>query len=452
MTAWVTVAVLQSVVNGLAQGVALAAAVWLLLRALRSNAATRHAVWFAALAAIVVLPFLHMLEASQAEPAVSPMPASAAAPLAALLTIPAPGVWAVWLFAAWAAIAAVLLARVAWSYGSLRRLKRHAAPVGEEQQRRFEALVAAFPGRRAALAASAEIPVPVAAGLRNPVILIPEALLSELSAAELDQVLLHELAHVRRRDDWTNLFEKIAGAVFFFNPAVLWIARRLDLEREIACDDRVVSATGNVRPYALCLTRLVELAGLKRSPQLAPGAVARKPQITYRIDALLSRRRSASPRFSKLALAAGSGAVAVAGALAAWTAPVAVAMPAIASVPAAVGPIAAAAVAYAAPVQPPAVPAQRALAKPRFRRAAVPAHRAEHVIASRSAPVPQPQAGTVSGQLVVVQQVTWAAPRDPVAAYCVFYFGSSPGPVARAWVTIFWTPPPPPAAPRLKQA
>ena len=73
-------------------------------------------------------------------------------------------------------------------------------------------------------------------------------------------MLLHELAHLRRWDDWTKLAQRLAEAIFFFHPAIYWIARNLNLEREVACDDWVVVHTGRTKPYALCLTRLVETA------------------------------------------------------------------------------------------------------------------------------------------------------------------------------------------------
>ena len=98
------------------------------------------------------------------------------------------------------------------------------------------------------------------AGLRRPSILIPARLLDELEEAELDQIGLHEAAHLARRDDYALLFQRVIEALFALHPVVRWIARQIDLEREIACDDLVVEATGRPRSYASCLTRVVELA------------------------------------------------------------------------------------------------------------------------------------------------------------------------------------------------
>jgi len=80
--------------------------------------------------------------------------------------------------------------------------------------------------------------------------------LRELSPEELRVVLLHEFAHLRRWDDWTNLLQKLVRTIFFFHPAVWWIERRLSLEREMACDEAVLAETENPQAYAECLVSL----------------------------------------------------------------------------------------------------------------------------------------------------------------------------------------------------
>lgn len=397
MANWIAEAALGPILNGILVGVALAVGVWLLLHLLpRTNATTRYAVWSATLLAIVCLPAL-MTEA----PAGAGQ-GTAAGGAAPLLTLPAPGPWVLWALGAWLVVSLALLARIAWSYGSVRRLKRHGAPLAEQHQAEFEDLLKAYPGwRDVRIRASAEIGVPLAAGLFNPVILIPESLPAQLSEAEFRQVLVHELAHIRRWDDWTNLAQKLAEAAFFFHPAVVWIARRLNLEREIACDDWVVSMTGAARPYAACLTRLVELGAFPRGPQLVHGAVAGKRQISHRIESLLSRKRARSPRFSRIGVLAGSGALAVAAVLAAHLAPIAVAEPVLAALSPAVAPITAVRMAYAVP--------PRVSPRPLMRRVAT-APRQE------------------TARYVVVQEWT-----------CVVYFGGARQ--TSRWVTILWTHP-----------
>ena len=120
------------------------------------------------------------------------------------------------------------------------------------------------------LCVSDEIDVPVAVGLFDAMILIPRSLLERLSANEVDQISLHELAHLRRADDWTNSFQRVAIALLGWNPAAIFVSQQLDLEREVACDDWVLSLTGTVRPYALCLTKMAESSSWPRQPMPVP--------------------------------------------------------------------------------------------------------------------------------------------------------------------------------------
>ena len=84
--------------------------------------------------------------------------------------------------------------------------------------------------------------------LIDPMIVLPKWTLGELSTSELNSILIHELAHIERRDDWTNLAQRILRALFFFHPAVWWVERQLSLEREMACDDVVLARTANQWP------------------------------------------------------------------------------------------------------------------------------------------------------------------------------------------------------------
>ena len=179
-----------------------------------------------------------------------------------------------------------MLARVAWSFDHIHGLKRRAALIGKRNDIR--------------VLASTEVRVPMAAGFVHRAIVFPRSLVAELSQEEFEQVLCHEMAHLRRWDDWTQLIQAIVQAVLFFNPAVYWIGRRLKIEREMACDDWVVSTTGEARPYAACLTHLHELTRQASAPQLAAGATTRKRwQISARIEALLQPGRNSTPRFSR---------------------------------------------------------------------------------------------------------------------------------------------------------
>jgi len=114
--------------------------------------------------------------------------------------------------------------------------------------------------------------MPSALGLGRGVVALPRALVATLDAAELDRIALHELAHLRRRDDWTRLGQAIVEAVAGVHPAIWWIGRRLHLECEAACDEFVVARTGDAKRYAASLTRVAAFAGRRAQPSLSPGA------------------------------------------------------------------------------------------------------------------------------------------------------------------------------------
>jgi hypothetical protein len=124
-------------------------------------------------------------------------------------------------------------------------------------------------------------------GFFNPRILLPPALLQKLSARELQQVVLHEMEHLRRGDDWTNLLQKIGLTLFPLNPVLYWAEGRLCAERELACDDRVLRSSYTRKAYAMCLTRLAEDSVIRRKFSLALGAWDRRSELVSRVQRLL---------------------------------------------------------------------------------------------------------------------------------------------------------------------
>jgi hypothetical protein len=246
--------------------------------------------------------------------------------------------------------------------------------------------------------------------LYKPAVLVPGFLIERLSDEELGNVLTHELAHLRRGDDWMNLVQRLIEAVIFFHPAVLWIGRRLRLEREIACDDWVVAMTGTPRPYAACLAKLAALMPAA-SPQLAPGVVARKPEISIRVEALLAKGRNGAARSSKPVLALASIGLAAAGMAALPLAPVSVGEVSVPALAARTLAVPAPAMAYAAPK-----PAARARVPEAPRLAKI----------RRPARVPQ--------ETVLLEEVTVAAWRGPAVAYYIVCLQRGEA----GWVQVFW--------------
>jgi hypothetical protein len=121
----------------------------------------------------------------------------------------------------------------------------------------------------------------------------------------MKQIILHELAHLDRGDDWTNLLQKLLRALCPLNPALFWAERHLCLEREQACDDAVLDAAGNARAYATCLTNLAAHRLVKRAALLAPGLWKRHSELAGRVENILHRRRNLGPMLSRGLVAAG---------------------------------------------------------------------------------------------------------------------------------------------------
>jgi beta-lactamase regulating signal transducer with metallopeptidase domain/peptidoglycan/xylan/chitin deacetylase (PgdA/CDA1 family) len=103
------------------------------------------------------------------------------------------------------------------------------------------------------------VEVPTVIGWLRPVILVPTSVLAGLTPQQLEALLAHELAHIRRYDYLVNLMQAIVETLLFYHPAVWWVSRQIRMEREHACDDLAVAACGNKILYARALTELEEM-------------------------------------------------------------------------------------------------------------------------------------------------------------------------------------------------
>ena len=101
-------------------------------------------------------------------------------------------------------------------------------------------------------------------GVWRPLILFPVGLINQLSADEVNAILRHELAHLRRNDPLWQALQEVVATLFFYHPLVYWLGRSLDQEREFACDDVVVAASGR-KTYARALLRV---AAFSLSPKI----------------------------------------------------------------------------------------------------------------------------------------------------------------------------------------
>ena len=124
-------------------------------------------------------------------------------------------------------------------------------------QQRLDGLAARLRiSKPVALLESCLAEVPVVIGYARPVILMPVGLLAGLPVAQVEAILIHELAHIRRQDYLVNLMQTFIEGLLFYHPAVWWISGVIRAERENCCDDLAVAVTGDARQYAAALAAL----------------------------------------------------------------------------------------------------------------------------------------------------------------------------------------------------
>ncbi len=287
----------ERVLNSLPEGLLIALFAWLLLRLIgRQNSGTRFAVWFVALMAVAGLSFFGGFRLSADHPLLAVNRVSP--------QIIVPAFWAVIIFAAWALAASLALIRVMVGLQQVCVIRKSCAEIDLSQLNPAikEIFQSHSAGRPARLAVSDRVKVPAAIGFWKPIIVLPAWALRELAPHDLQPIFIHELTHLSRHDDWTNLLQKIVHAIFFFHPAVWWIDARLSLEREMACDDAVLANTGNPRAYANCLIDLLEKSCARRGWTMAQPAVQRAGALSLRIAQILDAERPATTRLWKPAL------------------------------------------------------------------------------------------------------------------------------------------------------
>jgi beta-lactamase regulating signal transducer with metallopeptidase domain len=330
------VALVGYLVAALWMGAAITALAALVLRVWRPlDAAARYAVWYVALIAVVLAPLASSVAIQHVRVEHGSATASAQAGALPLRivhdarTVAAPPIRRAQIsIPPWIAYGAALLWLLVVLAGAARffagavvlaRLKRDALPLAPERRAAlplWRTHASAAGARHARLCVSDRVEVPVAVGLFDGMVVVPQHVLDEFEPGDVDRFVLHELAHLERRDDWTAVVQRLIQIAMFFNPAVHVIARRLDLEREIACDDRVVSATSDVRSYAVGLTRMAESTAWPHRGIAAPAIFVTRRQLSVRVEELLTRRGAVARRVAiapaAVALAASLGVVALA--------------------------------------------------------------------------------------------------------------------------------------------
>jgi len=329
---------LRAILASVLLGGVLAALVLVATRTLSLTAATRHALWTTALVATALMPLAGVgMSIARATAAATPSPAPAAHIVSGVESSPpekspsfetfvitadtaAPRrdtppttTFAAWtprvsrelalgVVAVWALGALIGLIGLAASVVRVRGLKRRSSPLDGALADELPWLTEVGRGREIYLRLSYETETPVAIGFRRPVILIPTELATADGLSAIESLILHEYAHLRRNDDWTNLLQRAIERVFWFNPVVWFFGRRIALEREIASDDAVVEKTGEAHAYATSLWKLVREMRMPEHAVVAPGALLTRKQITVRIEQLLDKKRARLRRSPAAAL------------------------------------------------------------------------------------------------------------------------------------------------------
>src|SRR6185437_10659266 len=299
------------------QGATLALGLALCLRlAPRSPARHRFALWAAGFGAVVALQLIPLI--SRLIPVHLQAIGSSLAPIGAAggshpwLQLSA--AWSFVIAALWLAASLYRAVDLALHSLHVRKLWKAAVPV-EIDPATLPRSVGRLSHLTIQICTTSELERPSVIGFFAPRILIPDWLFLRLTPGELDQIVLHETEHLRRRDDWTNLLQKLCLVLFPLNPGLAWIERRLCREREMACDDGVIGITRAPRAYAACLASLAERGLQRRAGMLSLGAWHARPELVRRVHSILRRKHALRPLAARAVLGA-VGCVLLAGATA----------------------------------------------------------------------------------------------------------------------------------------
>jgi uncharacterized protein (TIGR03435 family) len=200
---------------------------------------------------------------------------------------PVPPAYFPWMVAVWIAGAIVCWLRLFCGWIIAQRLQsKLVCPAPREWQQTVDRLKSRIAcSRPVRLLVSSIAQSPAAIGWLRPVILLPAATLAGLSATQLEAILLHELAHIRRHDYLVNILQSVVEALLFYHPAVWWVSHHIRAERELCCDDAALSLTGDRIDYARALAQLA----LAPAGRLGTATAATAGSVAHRIARLLGQ-------------------------------------------------------------------------------------------------------------------------------------------------------------------
>ena len=201
----------------------------------------------------------------------------------------------------WIIGASVLLLRLIGSWVYVQQLKAEGIRLTESRiQDMFRRLSATLNIRATVhLFESVRVSTPVVIGFVKPVILLPVGLATGLTTKQIEAILAHELAHVKRFDYVINLLQSLVEVVYFFHPALWWVSSRVRIEREHCCDDVAVQVCGDKLAFARALA---EVEAYRQAPALAMAFASRKGVMLQRVRRVLGVTEKPSRRMSPNAL------------------------------------------------------------------------------------------------------------------------------------------------------
>jgi beta-lactamase regulating signal transducer with metallopeptidase domain len=247
------------VLNWIAQGAVVSLAAAAVLRMIpRSRTQARYWFVWAALVVVLALPALPLIFGTAPTASLAD---GAPAPFGPVVSVPdawwtstslAIGAWLIW--------CAISSGHLIAGTLTLRRLRRRCRECPTAVEARLTHwLGVKSTGRRTRVMLSGGIRSAAVLGCGSPIIALSPSLLEHLSDPDLDRIVVHEWAHVQRRDDVARPLQLVMRTIIGWHPAIWWLDRQLELEREVACDEMAIAVTGSSKRYAACLTTLAAL-------------------------------------------------------------------------------------------------------------------------------------------------------------------------------------------------
>ncbi|MCP9752889.1 M56 family metallopeptidase [Ferruginibacter sp. HRS2-29] len=202
----------------------------------------------------------------------------------------------------WFLVISVRLAQMMAGLYSIQQIKkRKVSSVGSFWSLRVQQLSAQLGiKQKVGFLQSGIVKVPMVAGFLKPVIFFPLGALASLSPADVEAILLHELAHIRRKDYLINMLQHVVEILFFFNPAVLWVSALIKTERENCCDDIALSFTSNKRDYINALVSFQEFD--EAQPRYATALTGKKDHLLQRVKRIVHNNNKSLNNMEKIFL------------------------------------------------------------------------------------------------------------------------------------------------------